>query len=62
MTITLDWSGTGDAPRATVGDPKPCTLCGGLAIIRHPVTKLPCHKTCEEARLDRVAAEVGERV
>ncbi len=61
MTI-LDWSGSGDAPRATVGELKPCILCGGLALMRHPVTKLPCHKICEEARLDAIAAQQGGEV
>ncbi len=58
--IVLDWSGNDGSPRATVGDLKPCILCGGLAMLRHPVSKLPCHKICEEARLDKVATEAGE--
>lgn len=59
MTI-LDWSGSGDAPRATVGntgdlnrDLQPCIHCGGLALLRHPVSKLPCHKICEEKKLTK---------
>ncbi len=59
--MILDWTGMDGAPRAGVGDLKPCILCGGLALLRHPVSKLPCHKICEEARLDRVAAEAGDR-
>ncbi len=58
MTI-LDWPGSGDAPRATVGDLKPCIHCGGLALLRHPVSKLPCHKVCEEAALDAKAERLG---
>ncbi len=63
----LDWSGN-NGPRATVGntgdlsrDLQPCVLCRRPALLRHPVTNLPCHKICEEARLDKVAAEAGER-
>ncbi len=61
MTV-LDWSGRNGAPLATVGntgnlkrDLKPCIHCGEPALLRHPVSKLPCHKICEEARIDRVA-------
>jgi hypothetical protein len=63
----LDWSGSDGAPRATVGstgdpkrDLKPCIHCGGLALLRHPVSKLPCHKICEEAALDAKAGRSGE--
>ncbi len=59
--MILDWTGMDGAPRAGVGDPKPCILCGDLALIRHPLSKLPCHKICEEARLEKAAAEVGEQ-
>ena len=65
MTI-LDWSGRGGAPLATVAntgnlkrDLKPCIHCGGLALLRHPVSKLPCHKTCEEAAIDAKARTSG---
>jgi hypothetical protein len=40
----LDWG------HASVGDPKPCVLCGTNAHMRHPQTGRPCHKTCSDAR------------
>ncbi len=57
--VILDWTGMDGAPRAGVGDLKPCILCGGLAMLRHPVSKLPCHKVCEEAALDAKAERLG---
>jgi hypothetical protein len=51
MTIILDWSGHKGAPLATVGPLAPCRHCGHPALLRHPVTKEPCHKTCEERLL-----------
>lgn len=49
--VVLDWSGRDGAPLATVGEPAPCVHCGRPALLRHPDTGRPCHKTCEEARL-----------
>lgn len=60
MSTLLDWSGRKGAPLATVGDLRPCIHCKEPALLRHPVSKLPCHKICEEARIDRVAAEAGD--
>ena len=36
-------------PNARVGDLAPCERCGGLALMRHPVTGAPCHKGCVKA-------------
>jgi len=55
----LDWSGSNGSPRATVGDLKPCVHCRRPALLRHPVSKLPCHKMCEEAAIDAEAEQHG---
>ena len=44
-TELLDWT------RARVGDPMPCDLCGTPAILRHPITGVPAHKVCHDARV-----------
>lgn len=53
----LDWT------RAAVVDPKPCVFCTTLAILRHPDTGRPCHKTCSDARrarlIEQAAASAG---
>lgn len=44
----LDWSGN-SGPRATLGPPQPCSAgCGGLALLRAPVSRVPLHKACAE--------------
>lgn len=40
----LDWS------RATVADSQPCVHCHQGAILRHPITGRPMHKTCDDQR------------
>ncbi|MFF8482381.1 hypothetical protein [Streptomyces antibioticus] len=40
--LLLDWR------HATVGDPKPCVLCGRPALMRDPDTGRPTHKVCAE--------------
>ncbi len=52
MTAVLDWSGRDGAPLATVGPLAPCQHCGKPALLRHPATDRPCHKTCAEKALD----------
>lgn len=56
MTVVLDWSGRNGAPLATIGPLARCRHCRTLALLRHPVTGEPCHKTCEEKAL----AEAGD--
>lgn len=46
-----DWAHT------TVGDPRPCVLCGFPAFMRDPYTDRPCHLNC--ARQD--ATQNGEQ-
>lgn len=46
----LDWT------KSKVGEGMPCYLCGKSAMLRHPVSRRPCHKDCgdqEHARLGR---------
>jgi hypothetical protein len=57
--VILDWSGRDGSPAAKVGDLQPCIHCGGLALPRHPVSKQPCHKIYEEARLTELAMRTG---
>lgn len=38
----FDWTG------AQLGDPAPCLLCGGPAMLRDPVDGRPCHKVCAD--------------
>lgn len=42
----LDWR------KNQAGPPKPCRLCGRLAICRDEGGK-PCHKTCAEEEIQR---------
>ncbi|GAA0622073.1 hypothetical protein GCM10009534_66790 [Kribbella sandramycini] len=35
-----DWAHT------TVGDPRPCVICGHSALMRDPYTGRPCHLIC----------------
>jgi hypothetical protein len=58
MATGLDWSGLNGAPKATIGPLAPCQHCGRPALIRHPDTKVPCHKICAERVLDEQAAEI----
>ncbi len=46
-----DWAYT------TVGDPRPCVLCGFPASMRDPYTNQPCHMTCAKQQ----ATERGEQ-
>jgi hypothetical protein len=59
----LDWSGNSSSSRATVGrDLEPCIHCGRGALLRHPLTRKPVHKVCEERHLaERAAAVAGGR-
>ncbi len=54
--IALDWSGRNGSPKANVGKLTPCIHCGRSALLRHPVTLLPCHKVCEQKHLTEQAA------
>lgn len=55
----LDWS------HAPVRDPAPCVFCTANAIMRHPQTGRPCHKTCSDARrlalVEQAARSAGTR-
>lgn len=51
----LDWSGS-SGPKATLGPLKPCIAdCGGLTLLRAPLSKMPLHKTCAQQRPDLAA-------
>lgn len=55
--VRLDWS------RTAIGDPAPCVLgCAGNAILRHPMTGRPCHKTCDDARAAAEQAATEQRL
>lgn len=54
--MRLDWSHAG------VQDPQPCVRCGGNAILRHPITARPCHKTCGDARAAAEQAATEQRL
>jgi hypothetical protein len=55
----LDWSGN-SGPRATLGPPQPCTAgCGGLALLRAPISRAPLHKVCAELHPDLAAHWAG---
>ena len=43
---SLDWSHAVVAGRGYAGV---CKHCGKMAVLRHPVKQVPCHKVCEEA-------------
>lgn len=45
----LDWS---HAPCKRYGWAGKCVHCGGNALLYHPITNKPCHKTCQD-RADR---------
>ncbi len=53
-TDTVDWRA------AHVGDLQDCVACGQPALLRHPVTRRPHHKVCDQAKtaaeLERAAA------
>lgn len=50
----LDWS------RASIGDPRPCVLCGRPALLRHPDTGEPHHKACSEPATPAAVATKAE--
>jgi hypothetical protein len=62
MTTVLDWSGRNSAPLATVGPLAPCRHCRRLALLRHPVTKEPCHKACAERAIDNTSDTTAQEV
>jgi len=43
----VDWS---HAPAARFGTMGVCVYCGCTALLRHPLTGKPCHKTCDDAK------------
>jgi hypothetical protein len=44
---TLDWS---HAPLAREGYWGVCSICGELAVLKHPIRQVPCHKVCDDAQ------------
>lgn len=54
--MTAVWVPPVDWRRAAVRDPQPCGLRGRPAILRHPETARPCHKTCSDAQAEPVAS------
>jgi hypothetical protein len=55
----LDWSSHGPAGPAGVGALAPCVHCGRPALLRHPTTGRPCHKTCAERQPALPAGRAG---
>jgi hypothetical protein len=50
--VVLDWSGLDGELPAWVGPTAPCQYCRRPALLRHPVTRRPCHKVCAEAAIN----------
>ncbi len=50
--VVLDWSGLDGEEPARLGPLAPCQHCGQPALLRHPVTRRPCHKICAEAAIN----------
>ncbi len=53
---TVDWS---HAPVARTGTMGLCVHCRQPALMRHPITGKPCHKTCDDERAGKIAAQGG---
>ena len=47
---SVDWS---HAPVARLGWSGMCTHCGELAVMKHPITGVACHKICDDAHQAR---------